>query len=181
MPSITRFSDGTFIASQHVGKSLRSADNFIEVLRSTDGGHSWINEGDLHGGQPDDGWDYRGLKITETTDGLLVMTCTRFAISGDAGLFDVVTKALHRPEFHLFWSEDQGKTWSESQVVPVDLPLEKYAWNGARNLFIRSPNRWMYPPRDTETSWLRRTFRLKIRRHFFFGSESFLGRPYRRR
>ena len=145
MPVITPLPDGSFIATQHVGASLGTADNHIEVLRSTDQGRTWTNEGSIHGqGAPDDGFSYRGPKISALPDGRLVMTATRFQADDDE-LFDPESEALQRPEMLLFWSADQGHTWSAPQVVPVDLPPEKYTWNGAGSLLQLEPDRWMYP------------------------------------
>ncbi|MCZ6678612.1 MAG: sialidase family protein, partial [Candidatus Poribacteria bacterium] len=145
MPTITPLPDGTFIACQHVGQALDSSDNHIDVLRSVDGGHTWVDEGSIHGeGPPDDGWTYRGPHISTVPDGRLVMTASRFQTGGNR-LFDPETEALQRPEMVLFWSEDGGHTWSPPQVVPVDLPPEKYTWNGAGVLLQLAPNRWMYP------------------------------------
>jgi hypothetical protein len=145
MPTITPLPDGTFIACQHVGTGLGSADNHIQVLRSTDGGQTWVNEGSIHGqGHPDDGWAYRGPHISVVPDGRLVMTASRFE-TGAEQLFDVETESLQRPEMLLFWSEDQGRTWSSPQIVPVNLPPEKYTWNGAGTLMQLAPDRWMYP------------------------------------
>jgi len=74
MPVITPLSDGSYIASQHVGSGLGSPDNHIEVLRS-ENGRDWI---DIHSGAPSDGYCYRGPKISEVPDGRLVMTAGRF-------------------------------------------------------------------------------------------------------
>ena len=145
MPVITPLPDGTFIACQHVGASLGSADNHIEVLRSIDQGRTWSTEGHIPGpGAPEDGWTYRGPHIYVVPDGRLVMTSTRFQADEDS-LFDPETEALQRPEMLLFWSRDQGRTWSPPQVVPVDLPPERYTWNGAGSLIQLAPDRWMYP------------------------------------
>ena len=48
MPVITPLADGSFIACQHVGQGLGTPDNHIEILRSTDGGVTWVNEGSIH-------------------------------------------------------------------------------------------------------------------------------------
>ena len=93
MPVITRLSDGTFLASQHVGTALGSADNSLEILRSTDACKTWINEGALKGSSADDGWSDRGPAIHEIADGRLVMTAGRFENDGESNLFD----ALRRP------------------------------------------------------------------------------------
>ena len=115
MPVITPLANGSFIACQHVGQGLGTPDNHIEVLRSTDRGATWVNEGSIHpGGTPADGWSYRGPMISEVPNGRLVMNATRFENEGDT-LFDTESEALQRPEMLLFWSEDQGKTWSEPQ------------------------------------------------------------------
>ena len=144
MPVITPLPDGSFIACQHVGSKLGAPDNYIEVLRSADGGKTWTNEGSIHGGGPPrDGWSYRGPKICVVPDGRLVMAATRF--EARESLFDPDTEALARPEILLFWSQDQGYTWSQPQIVPVDLPPEKYTWNGGGGLLQLAPDRWMYP------------------------------------
>ena len=146
MPWITLLRDGTFIASQHAGSGLDAPANYIEVLRSADGAKTWMNEGGIHGceGNPGDGWAYRAPIISEVPDGRLVMAATRFLNKG-THLFDPKTEALQRPEMLLFWSRDRGHTWSKPQVVPVDLPPEKYTWNGAGRLLQLSSRRWMYP------------------------------------
>ncbi len=144
MPVITPLSDRSFIACQHVGSGIGSPDNHIEVLRSHNG-RDWLNEGSIHGGgPPSDGYCYRGPGIHEVPDGRLVMKAGRFETKAKK-LFDPHTEALQRPEMLLFWSNDQGKTWSEPQVVTVDLPPEKYTWNGAGRLLQIAPDRWMYP------------------------------------
>ena len=143
MPVITPLPDGTFIASQHVGQGLGSPDNHIEVLRSTDS-KTWVNQGSIHDeGHDLDNWTYRSPKISTIPDGRMVMTSSRF--EKQERLFDLETEDAARCEIVLFWSEDAGATWSEPQVVPVDLPPERYTWNGAGTLMQLAPDRWMYP------------------------------------
>ena len=143
-PWITPLSDGTLIASQSVGTSLASTDKSIEVLRSEDG-KTWVNEGSIHGGgPPTDGYGYGGPQISEVPDGRLVMTAGRTQATDDR-IFDPESEALQRPENLLLWSGDRGRTWSDPQVVPVDLPPEKYTCNGAGSLQQLAPDRWMYP------------------------------------
>ena len=144
MPVITPLSDGTFIACQHVGQGLGSPDNYIEVLRSLDNGKTWTNEGSIHGGGlPADGKAYRGPRISEVPDGRLVMTAGRFEMSAE--LFNVESEGVARSQMLLLWSTDRGRTWSEPQVVPVDLPPGKYNANGAGALLQLASDRWMYP------------------------------------
>lgn len=107
MAVITPLPDGTFIAAQHVGESLGSADNHIEVLRSADLS-TWTNQGSIHagGGMPQDGFTYRGPQIGVVPDGRLVMTATRFEMGGV--LFNPDSEGLKRPEMVLHWSQDNG-------------------------------------------------------------------------
>ena len=145
MPVITPLPDGTLIACQHAGAALGSEDNHIEVLRSSDGGGTWVNEGSIHGdGHPGDNWSYRAPKISVAPDGRLMMAATRFEANSKQ-LFDPESEILQRPEMLLFWSEDQGHTWSAPQVVSVDLPPEKYTCNGTSGVEQLAPDHWMYP------------------------------------
>ncbi len=145
MPYLALLADRTWIACQHVGAGLGTPDNQVEVLRTPNRGRTWTNQGSIHGsGAPGDGWAYRGPQIHPVPDGRLAMTATRFQ-AGEGPLFDPESEALQRPEMILFWSTDQGRTWSSPQVVPVDLPPEKYTWNGAGRLLQLRPDRWMYP------------------------------------
>jgi predicted neuraminidase len=141
MPSITRLADGSLIACQHVGSELASPDNRIEVLASSDG-RDWKTLTRLPA--EDDGWAYRGPDIEQLPDGRLVLTATRFEVTGGP-LFDPDSEALQRPEMLLYFSADGGKTWAPPDVVPVDLPPEKYTCNKAGRLIRFSEDRWMYP------------------------------------
>ena len=150
MPVVTPLPDCTFIACQHVGAELGSDDNHIVVLRSADA-RNWVDEGAIHlvgpageRGCPADGYAYRGPRISRVPDGRLVLCATRFE-TGDGPLFNPDSEALQRPEMLQFWSGDDGRTWSAPEPVPVDLPPERYTWNGAGCLLQLAPDRWMYP------------------------------------
>lgn len=141
MPTITRLAGGGYIATQHGGSQLASADNRIEVLTSTDG-QQWESIARFPG--EDKGWAYRGPEIEELPDGRLLMTATRFEVT-EAALFDPDSEALQRPEMLTFESSDGGRNWSSPRVVSVDLPPDKYTWNGAGRFVRFSETRWMYP------------------------------------
>jgi hypothetical protein len=141
MPVITELGDGKLIACQHVGEELASADNYIEVLR-TDDGETWEQQASI--GEGAQGWCYRGPDINELPDGRLLLTASRFETGSDK-LFDPDSEGLTRPELVLFRSNDRGATWSPPQIVPVDLPPDKYTWNKAGGLVQFSPSRWMFP------------------------------------
>jgi hypothetical protein len=144
MPSITEFTDGTMIACQNIGSSLASPDHCIEVLKTRDGGQSWQNLGSIIRDEDQKPWSYRGAFIDELPDGRLVMNASRFE-STPGDLFDPDSEALKRPETVLWWSNDRGETWSSPEIVPVDLPPDRYTWNGSGKLLRFSSSRWMYP------------------------------------
>ena len=60
-------------------------------------------------------------------DGRLLMTATRFACN-DVQLFDPESEALQQP-----------------QILPVELPTDRYTANGAGMLLQLRHSRWMYP------------------------------------
>jgi hypothetical protein len=146
MPVITELSDGAFIACQHVGQQLGSADNYIEVLctESLRKGDSATWELLASIGEAEEGWSYRGPDINGLPNGQLLMTASRFQAVDDE-LFNPDSEGLQRPELILLRSDDRGATWSPPQIVPVDLPPEKYTWNKAGRLVQFSPSRWMFP------------------------------------
>ena len=144
MPSIAPLADGTWVAVQHVGQSLGSADNHIESLVSRDQGATWGNRGSIHGGEgPDDRFTYRAPKIVTVPDGRLLISADRYQLH-QGELFDLESETLARSEMLLIWSEDGGQSWSEPQVIPVDLPPEKYSWNGTGPVLQVRPDRWIY-------------------------------------
>ena len=154
MPVITPLTDGSFIACQHVGQGLGTPDNHIEILRSVDGGVTWVNEGSIHpDGTPTDGWSYRGPKISEVPDGRLVMNATRFETEGDK-LFDTESEALQRPEMLLFLVSGSGQN-----VVST---AGRAGRSAARKVYMEwgwtSPTTWVgsvdVPSRNVETGGL---------------------------
>src|SRR3990172_4036615 len=110
MPVMASLSDGSLIACPHVGRELGSADNRIEVLRSSDGGRTWTPQRDNLAEFQTTGWAYRGRDVAEVAPGKLVMTASRFE-AGDGPLFDVESEALQRPEMLFFRSDDNGWSW----------------------------------------------------------------------
>ena len=141
MPWITPLPNGCFIASQHVGSKLGANDCRIEILRSPDG-RQWHNEGQIV--DQCSNYSYRMPQIHALPDGRLLMTATRFACS-NVQLFDPESEALQQPQMLLYFSEDLGRRWSKPQILPVELPPDRYTANGAGMLLQLRYGRWMYP------------------------------------
>ena len=150
MPVVLSLPDGRLIAAQHTGSALAAADNSLEVLFSSDNGSTWTEPACIHRDPttgevalPADGHAYRAPDLALAADGTLLMQATRFENS-DEPLFDPDSEALQRPEMLLYRSHDLGATWDQPQVVPVDLPPERYTWNSAGRLDVTDPDRWLY-------------------------------------
>jgi hypothetical protein len=144
-PSIKQLRDGSLIASQDVGSTLGSTDHSLEVLYSSDDGRTWENSVSIPSGAADDKWFYRIPDIAELPDGRLVMRATRFEVANDSEVMNAADEATLLGEALLYWSKDGGRSWSAPQIVPVDLPPEKYTWNGAGGRLLQiSESRWMY-------------------------------------
>ena len=143
-PCVRPLQGGSLLAAQHVGSGLCSPDNHIEVLRSTDGGRIWTNEGSIHGGLPADGWCYRAPMLAPLGDGNLVMAAARYLLDNDE-MYNPATEGLKPTQMVLFRSSDQGRSWSGPEVVPNPLPAERYVSSLSGQLLIIAPDRWMYP------------------------------------
>ena len=117
---------------------------YMPVITPLADGKNWANQGSIHTESHGlDAWTFRGPIISSAPDGRLVMTASRF--ENKESLFDVESEASALGDLALFWSEDNGRTWSAPQIVPVDLPRDRYNWNGAGTLLQLASDRWMYP------------------------------------
>ncbi|QDT00401.1 sialidase family protein [Adhaeretor mobilis] len=144
MPYITPLSDGTWIATQYTASSLAAPDTEVQVLLSRDEGRHWERLPGLNLESSDNPWSYRSPSTTELPDGRLAMLVNRFRFSGKT-LADLKTGAMPESERLVLWSSDAGHSWSAPQVVPADLPADKYTCHGMGRLMVLKPNRWMYP------------------------------------
>ena len=124
IPWITPLPNGCFIAGQHVGSGLGANNCRIEIPGSPDG-RQWNNEGII--ADQCSSYSYRMPQKHALPDGRLLMTATRFACS-DVQLFDTESEALQQP-----------------QILPVELPTDRYNANGADMLLQLRHSRWMYP------------------------------------
>ena len=143
-PGITVLDENTLIASQHVGSSISHEDNDLEILRSLDGGITWISEGLIHGGKHHEGWAYRAPQITLLSSGHLVLVAMRTREEG-TDLYDLDSGTMQESELILYHSQDQGRTWTGPDPINLELPVKGCSAAPCAKLIEMNPDRWMVP------------------------------------
>ena len=99
--------------------ALYGDDGRSWVLRSTDNGSTWDDEGCLYDGSADERpYSYSATNLTRMSDGEIVVQGHRFhRPSPNIPMYDAETGA-HLPEESLqFRSRDGGRSWSGPQVI----------------------------------------------------------------
>ena len=109
-----------FLCGFQRGKALYSTDSVCSCSRSTDGGKTWVNEGLLHDPAADDRpSSYHGPAFTRLADGTLLVIVHRWDRSDPSHpLFNEKTGGIVPSDTMLYRSQDNGKTWSEPQLIP---------------------------------------------------------------
>jgi hypothetical protein len=143
-PVVTLLRDQSLVCTQFVADSLGADKTRMEMLHSDDG-VSWTNAGLIEGGAltQEDGYAYRSSQLYEEDDGGWVLRYNRFHFRSEV-IFDA--EGCEQPSDMLIArSVDRGETWSEPEVVPVDLSPERYAWHGIGSMLRFPSGRWLYP------------------------------------
>ncbi len=143
-PNIQQISVKEFLCVYRRGSAWESVDGVIGKLRSTDGGKTWLGEGEV---REDFGserrYSYRGGHLTKIKDGTLLLTSCRFDRSDpDKPIFNPLTEGYLPVDAALFHSLDGGRTWSSPQAV--SLP-EGEIGNPIGPVLELSDNRWLMP------------------------------------
>ncbi|MBI3942524.1 MAG: exo-alpha-sialidase [Chloroflexi bacterium] len=122
LPNVVPLSDQEILCFYRLGSAFYALDGRIALLRSTDGGQSWRQDGLVW----DPRWDaspynYSAPHGARLRDGTLLLTCQRYDGSDpELPLFNPATGGLRPMEVILFRSTDNGHTWSEPR--PIDFP-----------------------------------------------------------
>lgn len=127
-PAICVAKDGTVVVAHFAEAAKR-----IFVLRSTDGGKSFSEAGEV----PDvgEGNPYPGA-LTALSDGRIVLTWNSWLAWPDVD-------RGRRPAYAV--SSDAGRTWSAPKTLPLD--YHRDTWIRHR-LLERSPQEWIFPMSD---------------------------------
>ena len=144
IPTVTPLNDGTFIAAQQVGAHLGSRDHRIEILRSNNG-RDWTSGGMVDTRDEARSWSYHSVQVYQVADSRLLLRASRFWHHDNPRQFEKPEPGLPRPGPVIFWSEDRGKSWSESQYVEAPLPIDANTHHVMGNLIQLSADRWLFP------------------------------------
>jgi len=127
-PAVCVAKDGTVVVAHYAEAAKR-----IFVLRSTDGGRSFTEAGevpDVGAGNP-----YPGA-LTTLSDGRIVLTWNSWLAWPDI-------EAGRRPAYVV--SRDSGRTWSTPKMLPLEYHRDTWV---RHRLLERSPSEWIFPMGD---------------------------------
>ena len=122
LPNVVPISERELLCFYRLGQAFYSLDGRLAVLRSRDGGETWVEEGDLWDPQQESApHSYSAPHGTLLRDGTLLLVAHRFRATRDQLFrFNPETGGLKPFELVLFRSADVGRTWSSPQVIQVE-------------------------------------------------------------
>ena len=140
-PNIVQTAEEDFVCVYQRGDGMYAANSHRARLRSHDGGKTWVDEGPLFDQSEEERpYSYHGSTVSRMHDGLLVVIGMRIDRSnphqelfGEAG-------GLVACETVLSTSRDDGRTWSEPQVMT--LPIDQVVVTPAQSIIELADGRW---------------------------------------
>ena len=121
LPSVLALSESEWVGVHRRGTAFYSHDGVLAVLRSTDEGATWKEEG-LVWDPREDGASraYSAPFLSQMRDGALVLSAMRWDCSDpDRLMVNPETGAFLPVETILFRSQDNGRSWSAPQVIEM--------------------------------------------------------------
>jgi hypothetical protein len=122
LPNLQPLSDTEYICVIRIGSAFYSADGKLALLRTRDGGNTWVKESLVWDPRLDKAaYSYTAPHLTKLSNGTLILVARRWDSSDpELPIFNPETGGMRCSEVILFHSQDNGKTWSPPQLV--DLP-----------------------------------------------------------
>jgi hypothetical protein len=111
-PRIVRLRDGTILVSHRSGTRRESADGRPHLLRSRDEGRSWEDLGRPFSPAGADGWDFRGMGMTELGGGDVLAVVIGLDKRLDRPVYNPDGEGLVPIANHFLRSGDAGSSWS---------------------------------------------------------------------
>lgn len=122
LPNVVPISEQELLCFYRLGQAFYSLDGRLALLRSRDGGETWVEEGDLWDPQKESvPHSYSAPHGTLLQDGTLLLVAHRYRATRDQLFrFNPETGGLKPFELVLFRSADLGRTWSRPQAIEVE-------------------------------------------------------------
>jgi hypothetical protein len=122
LPNVVPLPDTDILCLYRIGSAFYSADGTLAMLRSSDGGGTWVPEGLVWDPRKDQTpHSYTAPHATLLSDGTLLLVARRWNHSDpNRPIFNPRTGGIRAGEHVLFRSTDVGRTWSDPETL--DLP-----------------------------------------------------------
>ena len=142
-PSVVVLSENEMLAALVLGSAFESVDSHVHLARSTDGGATWTLEDALYE-PPSDRTTTETCRITRMPDGEIVAFGARFdRPDPEEGLTNHETLGFVPTELVLFRSKDDGRTWTEPEVI--ETPLVGPSFEICCPILPLADGRWLAP------------------------------------
>lgn len=122
LPNVLPLSDTEYICVVRIGSAFYSADGKLALLRTIDGGNTWIKESLVWDPRFDKtSYSYTAPHLSKLSNGSLILVARRWDSSDpELPIFNSETGGMRSSEVLLFRSHDNGKTWLPPEII--DLP-----------------------------------------------------------
>ena len=143
-PSVVYLGEDEFVATVVLGEAFEATNLRSHLFRSTDGGQSWVCEGEVYT-ESSDRIVSDAARLTKTPEGHLVIFLMRHVRSDhpNEGLCNPDTLGFVPTELVLLRSTDKGKTWSVPERI--DPPLVGPSFELCCPITVLSDGRWLLP------------------------------------
>lgn len=123
LPNVVPLSETEVLCFYRIGSAFYSSDGRLALLRSADGGRTWLPEGEVWSSarDPEPGrYSYTAPHGTCLRDGSLVLIAQRWDwLHGGRPIFNPKSGGMRPPETLLFRSTDAGHSWSPPELIDV--------------------------------------------------------------
>jgi hypothetical protein len=124
LPNVVPVGGEELICFFRLGQAFYSLDGRVALVRSTDGGRTWVDEGMVWDPALDQTpYTYTAPHGTRLRDGTVLLLAQRHrADDSEALRFNPATGGMKASEAVLFRSVDSGATWSPPEVLDLGQP-----------------------------------------------------------
>ncbi len=141
-PTVVRVPSGDLLAAFTAGEAFESVDGRTELARSTDEGRTWKWEGPIPRGATPFPTSETG-RLSRTPAGEILCYGPRLDRSDpERPIGNAETNGFLDCEAIFYRSQDEGRTWSAPEVIPIPLPGP---YEIASPIVVLSDGRWLAP------------------------------------